>query len=169
MAGALSGAGLQILSADTDILANRLLMLRYEVTDLLYPAETPTERIDKLCRALEISVDSDQPPKFHTQWGQEQAEASIRLTALPNEIKIDNATSDECTLVEVFTFDRTGLLYKLARKLHDIALVIQHAKIGTNLDQVVDVFYVTDRQGQKITDEQHLDHIRAELLEVIES
>jgi [protein-PII] uridylyltransferase len=71
--------------------------------------------------------------------------------------------------VEVFTFDRTGLLYKLARKLHDLSLVIRHAKIGTYLDQVVDVFYVTDREGRKITDPGHLDYIRGQMFEVINS
>ena len=42
------------------------------------------------------------------------------------------------------------------------------AKIATYLDQVVDVFYVTDRQDQKIKDQQRLDAIRDRLLEVLE-
>lgn len=167
MAGALSAENMQILSANTDILADDLLMLRYETTDLLGAAATTPERLDKVCRALAESVDSPEPPRFRKKWGQDQAEASIRLTALPNEVKIDNDSSESCTLVEVFTFDRTGLLYKLARKLHDLSLVIRNAKIGTYLDQVVDVFYVTDREGRKITDQRHLDHIRAQMFEVI--
>ena len=39
------------------------------------------------------------------------------------------------------------------------------AKIGTYLDQVVDVFYVTDQAGNKIEDEARLQHIRTRLLE----
>ena len=62
-------------------------------------------------------------------------------------MRIDNELSDECTVVEVFTVDRRGLLYRLARALHDLGLVIRFAKIGTYLDQVVDVFYVTERDG----------------------
>ncbi|MCH8840969.1 MAG: HD domain-containing protein, partial [Planctomycetes bacterium] len=169
MAGTLSGEGMQILSANTDILAGELLMLRYEATDLLYPEETPLDRLDKICRALVAGADSDQPPRFRKKWGQEQAEASIQLTALPNEVQIDNGASDQCTLIEVFTFDRTGLLYQLAQRLHDLSLVIHHAKIGTSLDQVVDVFYVTDREGHKILDQGRLDHIRAQMFEVISS
>ena len=42
------------------------------------------------------------------------------------------------------------------------------AKIGTFLDQVVDVFYVTDRQERKIEDDRRLDEIRARLLAVVE-
>ena len=42
------------------------------------------------------------------------------------------------------------------------------AKIGTYLDQVVDVFYVTDQAGRKIDDESRLEQIRARLLAAIE-
>jgi len=46
---------------------------------------------------------------------------------------------------------------------------VGRAKIGTFLDQVVDVFYVTDQQDRKIKDEQRLEDIRRRLLEVVES
>ena len=42
------------------------------------------------------------------------------------------------------------------------------AKISTHLDQVVDVFYVTEDEGAKITDEQRLQEIRERLLAAIE-
>ena len=169
LAGALSGEGMQILSAHTDILADELLMLRYEAADLMHPDATSPERLEKICSALIAAADSNDPPRFRRKWGQEQAEASIQLTASSHEVRIDNSASDQCTLIEVFTFDRTGLLYELARKLHDLKLVIHHAKIGTSVDQVVDVFYVTDRQSRKILDEGRLDDVRARLYEVIAS
>jgi [protein-PII] uridylyltransferase len=83
-------------------------------------------------------------------------------------VRIDNHQSHDFTIVEVFTFDRTGLLYSLARKLHDLGLVIRNAKIGTYIDQVVDVFYVTDRNGQKIHDSGYLDHIHHEMYHAAE-
>ena len=169
MAGVLSAAGMQILSADTDVLADGLLMLRFEVADSLYPQETPAERCDDLCQQLIQSVDSLEPPTFRKQWGSEQAEESIRLTRMSNQVNVDNKTSDHCTLIEVFTFDRAGLLYQLARKLHDLRLVIQHAKIGTHLDQVVDVFYVTNRQLEKLSQQEQLDEIHQQMLQIIEN
>lgn len=167
MAGALTSAGMQIHAADTDLLAEGLLMLRYAVTDPSSAQGTSLARQAEVCRALAAAVDSDEPPKFPSMWGEQQAEASIQLSALPNEVRIDTELSDDFTIVEVFTFDRRGLLYEIARKLHDLKLVISHAKIGTYLDQVVDVFYVTDRARVKVVDEQHLDELRDELLEVI--
>jgi [protein-PII] uridylyltransferase len=87
---------------------------------------------------------------------------------MKNDVRIDNRASRDATVVEVFTFDRTGLLYRLARRLHDLELTIWHAKIGTYIDQVVDVFYVTNRGGGKVEDEGRLEHIRREMLAVID-
>ncbi len=169
MAGALSSNGMQIHEADTDLLAEGLLMLRYSVTDTTTTEGTSEERQEAVSRAMMEAIDSAEPPKFPAVWGREQEEASKQLSALPNEVRIDTELSADFTIVEVFTFDRRGLLYQLARKLHDMHLVISHAKIGTYLDQVVDVFYVTDRARIKVTDQQRLDEIREELLEVIRS
>jgi [protein-PII] uridylyltransferase len=41
------------------------------------------------------------------------------------------------------------------------------AKIATHLDQVLDVFYVTDQHGHKITDDARLQAIESRLLEEI--
>ncbi len=167
MAGALSAASMQILSADTNVLDDGLLLLHYETTDQIDPIKTPPDRIERVCQSLVTAVDAKDPPKFQRQWGLQQSEESKRLTQLSNKVRVDNRASESCTVVEVFTFDRSGLLFELARRVHDLELIIQHAKIGTFLDQVVDVFYVTNRDLQKITDEQHLEHIRQQIFEVI--
>ncbi len=40
----------------------------------------------------------------------------------------------------------------------------QFAKIGTYLDQVVDVFYVTEQNGTKLEDEQRRKEVRGRVL-----
>lgn len=169
MAGALSSQGMEILDANSEALADNLLLLRYVVTDSFHIGVPPAERLDQICQKLIASVDSREPPKFRRVWGKEQSEASTKLSTASNHVRIDNNESDKCTVIEVFTFDRTGLLYLLAQKLHDLELVIQHAKIGTSLDQVVDVFYVTERNEGKVTDESNIAHIHEKLLAVIEA
>jgi [protein-PII] uridylyltransferase len=169
MAGALSSRGLQILSADAHVLAEDLLLLRYVATDPDSKGAPSKHRLEEVSRELAAAVDSPTPPKFRRIWGQDAAEASLKLAEMPNDVRIDNQASSEATVVEVFTFDRTGLLYALSRKLHDLELTIWRAKIGTYIDQVVDVFYVTNRGGGKIEDGERLEHIRRELLGVIEA
>jgi [protein-PII] uridylyltransferase len=168
MAGALSSQGLEILAADAQVMADDLLLLRFVVLDPDAEGAPTSARLKQVAKELINSVDATDPPKFRRVWGQENAEASLKLTGLPDEVRIDNETSGKETVVEVFTIDRSGLLYRLARKLHDLELTIWHAKIGTYIDQVVDVFYVTNRGGGKILDEGRLDFIRREMLSAIE-
>lgn len=168
MAGALTSQGMQILSAETHTLADGLLLLHYVAHDPDYPGEPPAERLASGCQSLVASIDREEPPLFRTVWGQDQHVASAALTNLPNEVRIDTQLSEECTIVEVFTIDRRGLLYGLARALHDLGLIIRFAKIGTYLDQVVDVFYVTERDGTKPCSPDRLAEIRTHLLEVVD-
>ena len=62
-----------------------------------------------------------------------------------------------------------GLLYTITRTIFQLGLSVHVAKIGTYLDQVVDVFYVTDQAGAKIQDEQRLNEIRQRLIEEIDT
>jgi [protein-PII] uridylyltransferase len=167
MAGALTANRMQILAADTFTLADGLLLLRYVASEPESPGEPSASRLDTLCRALVTSIDSDEPPSFPKIIGREQKEAAAALTNLPNKVRIDTELSAECTVVEVATVDRRGLLYRLARALHDLGLVIRFSKIGTYLDQVVDVFYVTERDGQKPRNDERLEEIRNTLMGVI--
>jgi [protein-PII] uridylyltransferase len=167
MAGALTSNRMQILAADTNTLPDGLLLLRYVATEPESPGEPSADRLKAVSQALVASIDSDEPPNFPKILGREQKEAGAALSDLPNAVRIDNELSNECAVVEVITIDRRGLLYRLARALHDLGLVIRFSKIGTYLDQVVDVFYVTERDGQKPQSEQRLSEIRERLLAVI--
>ncbi|MCC6491746.1 MAG: HD domain-containing protein, partial [Pirellulales bacterium] len=168
MAGALSSQGLEILAADAQVMADDLLLLRFVVLDRDSSSAPDADRLESVARGMMAAVESPAPPKFRRVWGQEHAEASLKLTGLPNQVRIDNHASAQATVVEVFTFDRTGLLYALSRKLHELELTIWHAKIATYIDQVVDVFYVTDREGTKIDQDDRLGQIRREMLAVID-
>ena len=86
----------------------------------------------------------------------------------PTQIQVDNDTSERFTILEVFANDRQGLLYVVARTIFELGLSVSLAKITTSLDQVLDVFYVTDLSGKKVTRERRLEEIRARLAESIE-
>jgi [protein-PII] uridylyltransferase len=78
-------------------------------------------------------------------------------------IEVDNQASDNFTIVEVFAEDRLGVLFKITHALHQLGLSIHVAKISTNVDQVADIFYITDGKGEKIRDPAQLDGIRLSL------
>jgi [protein-PII] uridylyltransferase len=78
----------------------------------------------------------------------------------PTEVLIDNEVSDAYTVMDVFADDKPGLLFVLAKTLVQLDLSIHMARIGTRLDQVVDVFYVTTAAGEKILSAEALQQIQ---------
>ncbi|MGB9496699.1 MAG: [protein-PII] uridylyltransferase [Dissulfuribacterales bacterium] len=82
-------------------------------------------------------------------------------------VVLDNEASDFYTIVEVYAEDRIGLLYDVTRTLADFGLNISRAKIGTKVDQVVDVFYVQDKMGHKIRTPDLQEEIRNALLHAV--
>ncbi len=80
------------------------------------------------------------------------------------EVIINNALSDQFTVIEVAGRDRPGLLYELTSTLSDLLLDITSAHITTFGEKAVDVFYVTDLTGKKVTSEprQKIIHERLE-------
>jgi len=77
----------------------------------------------------------------------------------PDRVKIDNSSSNFFTIIEVFTYDFPGLLFKVTDTLFRCGLDIWLAKIATKADQVVDVFYVRDFDGQKIESQDQVEAI----------
>ncbi len=163
-AGALSAQGLSILTANIDSLADYLLLFRFTAEDPRLDLDEQADRSQKLAQVVMESISRSEPPTFQEIWGDVEKQRQDELSPLASRVEIDNRASERHTVVEVFTFDRRGLLYHLAQRIHDRGLVMHVAKIGTYLDQVVDVFYVTDRGGQKITDASRLETIRGDLL-----
>lgn len=64
-------------------------------------------------------------------------------------VGVDDTSSEEFTIVDVFGRDRVGLLHDIARTLFEFGIEIHLAKISTAVDQVLDVFYVTETDGSK--------------------
>ncbi len=70
----------------------------------------------------------------------------------PVQVVIDNNASETHTVVEVHTEDRLGLLRLITKGLVDAGCDLSFAKIATYGVDVVDVFYVHDLEGHRVTD-----------------
>jgi len=88
---------------------------------------------------------------------------------VPTEITFDNDGSDLYTIIEVDTYDRSGLLYELVNTLHKSNLSVVSATIATYGAQAVDVFYVKNKSGLKILNPSRLDQVKKQLLNAIEA
>jgi [protein-PII] uridylyltransferase len=68
----------------------------------------------------------------------------------PN-VLVDNKASNRFTVVEVAARDRPALLNQLAYALFLSKVTIHSAHVATYGERAVDVFYLTDLTGDKIT------------------
>lgn len=169
LTGALSSKGLQILSASIATLADGLVLDRFYVLDGDYASEPPASRLEEVSAALIAALKdaSGKPPTFRKLW---QAKPKITVSSpgsAPQDVKFDIGTSERYTIVDVFAHDRLGLLYTITRTIFGLGLSVHVAKIATYVDQVLDVFYVTDQLGNKVTDQARLEEIREKILEAI--
>ena len=85
------------------------------------------------------------------------------------QVVIDNTLSDALTVIEINGLDRPGLLYDVTREISDLNLDIASAHIATFGEKAVDVFYVTDLTGKKITSKSRESAIRERLLKALQA
>ena len=87
----------------------------------------------------------------------------------PHQVIVDNHSSSFFTIIEVFTYDFPGLLFNVTDAIYRCGLDIRIAKIATNVDQIVGVFYVRDLFGQKADTPDQVLAIKAAITKVLPS
>ena len=68
-------------------------------------------------------------------------------------VACDNKAAQAATVVEVRASDEVGLAYKIASVASALGLEITYAKITTEKSDAFDVFYVTDANGMRLSEE----------------
>jgi [protein-PII] uridylyltransferase len=165
--GALSSMGLQINAADIHTQPGEIAWDRFIVEDQEFEGPPPQARIDAVCKRINAALDptNTTPPSFPKKWSVGKSQSGADLETQLTQVRFDNSTSDNHTIITLFAYDRLGLLYDVSKVLFDMQLILHFAKISTHLDQVVDVFYVTDMDGKKIEESTRLYVIRQRLLQ----
>ncbi len=92
----------------------------------------------------------------------------IEVFTVEPEVILNNALSDRFTVIEVAGRDRPGLLYDLTSAISDLNLDIASAHITTFGEKAVDVFYVTDLTGKKVSGEPRQKAIQERLIKALE-
>ncbi len=168
IAGALTANNLNILSARIITRANGIAMDVFRVAHVqgagLMAMEE--ERWLRVERDLERVISGAQDiAELVASAHQVQNAGRKFIRRVGTEVTIDNRSSEQFSVIDVFTQDRVGLLFAITHTLFKMGLLIHFARISTNADQALDVFYVSDRDGNKITDLERMRELRAALLE----
>ncbi len=166
--GALSSLGLNILSGDVHTQPGEIAWDRFLVEDPDFEGAPPQYRINEVCEKILAYLKSEQmpTPTYRKLW-KTKAEAG-GLRNQPVQVRFDNNTSDKYTIITLFAYDRPGLLFEVSKTISSLELVLHTAKFSTHLDQVVDVFYVTTLDQQKVLESTRLYTLRQSLLKAID-
>ncbi|KAL8224315.1 hypothetical protein R6Q57_019790 [Mikania cordata] len=78
----------------------------------------------------------------------------------PPRVVIDNESCKNATIIQVDSANKHGILLEVVQVLTDLNFIVTKAYISSDGGWFMDVFNVTDTEGNKITDEEILDYIR---------
>jgi [protein-PII] uridylyltransferase len=167
--GALTSQGMQIIAADIHTQPGDIAWDRFLVEDPQSDGPPTPARISAVCDSIRDALDSQRAsiPVFASTWSKFTGSTAEKLKTQPTQVRFDNSTSEQYTIITIFAYDRKGLLYSVSKVLFEMQLVLHFAKISTHLDQVVDVFYVSDLENRKIEEGTALYLIRQRLLQAV--
>ncbi|MCP3889339.1 MAG: [protein-PII] uridylyltransferase [Desulfobulbaceae bacterium] len=84
-----------------------------------------------------------------------------------SKVVVDNKSSESFTVIEVYAADLPAQLYYITQGLADFGINIHKAYIATEVEQLIDVFYVLDVDGKKLADEGFIQEITQGVLHSI--
>jgi len=123
----------------------------FNVTDFRTHKKLEPVRYDKILKDMELVISgmlklNVEFAKMKSRWKR----IETKLFKRSGKVKILFEEHEKYTIIDVFSPDKLGFLYQVTSKMNELGLVIYFAKISTREDDIVDSFYVLDRNGKKI-------------------
>ncbi|MBL4616516.1 MAG: [protein-PII] uridylyltransferase [Robiginitomaculum sp.] len=120
--------------------------------------------ITRLEAMLSDYFDNDKLPAYSLR----KPTRRVSAFSVMSEVVIDNKTSARATLIECVGADTNGLLRDLSQTLNQCRVNMHSAHISTYGERAVDIFYVNEKNGQKISNARRISFIRQKLMDVLE-
>lgn len=152
IAGCLSVAQLNILSADVFTRADSLVFDIFRVCNTRFEAVTDEKEMALVEKRLKQSLEGetfDFTPLLAKLMKRRGYHLSQEID-FPTRISIDNDEHPVYTLVDIQTPDRLGLLHHLLRAFGSSGVQIALSRIATEKGAAIDSFYVTETDGRKL-------------------
>jgi [protein-PII] uridylyltransferase len=167
--GTLTAHGINILSAQLFSRADGVMIRAFQVSDGRGAAledETAWRRFAQELRGV-ILGQVNVRELIKARRRDILAKPLPRGREIQTRVEFDNLVSDRYTVIDIRAQDRLGLLYVIASTLSGLDLDVTLAKITTEVDQAMDVFYVTEKDGTKVLEAERMDVIRQRLVHAI--
>ncbi|MDZ4741088.1 MAG: [protein-PII] uridylyltransferase [Alphaproteobacteria bacterium] len=165
LTGAVAMCGANIVDAKIFTTTDGMALDLFSIQDSQGQPVTDARHIERLRQTAKRVLNGDIVPRSVIDARQvRRREEAFRVEP---QVLIDNNASDSYTVVEVNGRDRPGLLHDLTRALFVARLSIHSAQITTYGERAVDVFYVKDVYGLKVTHPQRIEEVRMRVLEAL--
>jgi len=164
LCGAIASRRLNILSAQVFLGRAGACINVFQVQSRMNP-EKPPER--DVIERLEARLNSVLLGDSSSEWKMPDAPElppNKRDDRTPR-VRFDNDVSPIHTVLEIKARDRPGVLWRIASILEQNRVAVALALISTEAFRIVDVFYVTDLDMNKISSPPMLEKLRLELIE----
>jgi [protein-PII] uridylyltransferase len=167
VAGAIAVSGGNIVDAKIFTTSDGMAIDTFYIQDAEGGAFESAERIAKLRKAIDRTLSGDLRPMQAIAPAHPGEPARARVFTVAPVVLIDNNASNLHTVIEVNGRDRPGLLYDVTRALYALSLTIGSSHVATYGERAVDVFYVKDLTGMKVTHKGRLAAIERRLLDAL--
>ena len=87
----------------------------------------------------------------------------------PTQVSFDNNDQQNQTMMKVVAYDRPGILSEIGSAMHACGVTLHKAKIATFGEKAEDIFFITNNEGNSISDEEQLDCLKQTIIEGLEN
>lgn len=165
LAGAFAMGGANIVDAKIFTTTDGMAMDLFSVQDAEGRPLGDQRRIDRLRDTAVRVLGGEVVPRSVID--AKQVKRREEAFTVEPRVLVDNSASDSHTVIEINGRDRPGLLHDLTRGLYVAGLSIHSAQIATYGERAIDVFYVKDGYGRKITHPARIESVKGALLQAL--
>ncbi|MDH5692154.1 MAG: HD domain-containing protein, partial [Gammaproteobacteria bacterium] len=138
----------------------------YSVTESDNSPITDPERIKEIESQIFNTLTQDSLPKLITR---ATTGRQAKHFTIPTDVTFTQDERNHRTIMEITATDRPGLLSRIAFAMKECEVELQNAKVSTVGAQVEDVFFITDKNGKSLTEQEQLANLRAAIKSQLDS
>jgi [protein-PII] uridylyltransferase len=122
------------------------------------------KRAREIIRALKTSLKSTASPSPIVN---RRIDRKLRHFSIPTSVGFDQDPANRRTVMEVVATDRPGLLARIGMAMQFCGVRLQNARIATFGERVEDIFFITDKHNQPVTDRSKLESLRSAIIDAL--
>lgn len=165
LSGALAASGASIIEARIQTLTDGNIADIFTVQNLSGKPITKKYRHTEIKKAVSEALDNKLDLTRTIKKQTKKPKQKDLVFDVPSDVTINNKASTTFTFVEIYGRDRHALLFELATIFAKHKLDIKTAKINTLGLKAVDIFYITNKKDEKVTDPKILKALETDLRE----